>query len=78
MEVLLNMERKVIAFRELRRMMPDAIDKLPRPAEFRYKKRGKLVREQQNWVGFGWVFEGKADGSEPLLVVDDPEHIPEV
>jgi hypothetical protein len=43
-------------------MMVEQIDMLPQPVEH----NGQRVR----WVGFGWVTEGSADGTEPLLIED--------
>ncbi len=55
-------DRMTIKFSKLRKMMNESIVKLPKPVEM----RGRKMR----WVGIGWVDEGEADGTEPLLVVD--------
>jgi len=41
-------------------MFPQKIDLLPRPAEHEGRRK--------RWAGFGWVDEGEADGTEPLLI----------
>ncbi len=67
--------RKTITFSDVGRLMVESLDKLPGPAEFRgMVGRGKkqtMARLRKRWVGFGWCDEGQADGSEPLLVLDD-------
>lgn len=59
---------------QVARMVVEALDKLPSPAEFRAVvgkgKNAKLERVRKRWVGIGWVDEGPADGTEPLLVVE--------
>lgn len=72
-------DRKHMSFAALRRMLPQQVDQLPGPAEFRgtitegrgKKKRTVEVRLRKQWVGFGWVGEGDADGTEPLLVTEE-------
>lgn len=54
--------RRVVTGEEIQRMMPDVRDGLPSPAEV--NGRRKL------WVGMGWIDQGEADGSEPLLIID--------
>jgi len=56
-------ERKIITEKEIDSMWPQKIDTLPMPAE--YKGRRK------NWVAIGWVDEGEADGTEPLLISEE-------
>lgn len=67
--------RKELDFEALKRMLPQQVDRLPSPAEFAaVVGRGrstKLMRVRRRWVGLGWVDEGDADGSEPLLVTDE-------
>jgi len=67
--------RVVTTMKDLSRKFPDALDKLPSPAEFRgyvgKGKKRKLLRQRKTWVGFGWTDEGNADGTEPLLVLDE-------
>ena len=68
-------KRATITFAALAAMMPASTDKLPGPVEFRgvvgRGKREKVVRLRKNWIGFGWVDEGDADGTEPLLCLDE-------
>jgi hypothetical protein len=48
-------------------MLPRQVDKLPMPAEFKAQNsKGRRLR----WVGFSWVDEGPATGTEPTLVVE--------
>jgi hypothetical protein len=61
------MSRRHIKFTEVGKMLPEQIDHLPQPAEFRTQKQSRRMR----WVGFGWVNEGPADGTEPLLVTEE-------
>jgi len=56
------MERKIITAKIISGMFPDSLDALPSPAEHDGRRK--------RWVGIGWVDEGKADGSEPLVIVD--------
>ena len=56
-------KRKTITVEKLSRMMVEGIDKLPGPVEHNGERKG--------WVGIGWVTEGKADGTEPLLITDE-------
>lgn len=72
-------ERQHISFQALKRMIVERIDELPQPAEFRgtvtegrgKKKRQVEVSRRKRWVGFGWVDEGEANGTEPLLVTEE-------
>lgn len=68
------MTRKKLTFTELKRMLPEQVDKLQNPVEFYCEiKKGKkmtILRKRKEWVGFGWIDLGDADGSEPTLVVD--------
>jgi hypothetical protein len=70
-------ERKVISFQVLRGMMVESTDKLPMPAEFRAMvgkgKKRQLMRLRKEWVGFGWTGEDEADGTEPLLVLEEED-----
>lgn len=74
-DALTGQRRKTITFKALTRMFSASIDKLPGPIEFRGMvgrgKRRELARLRKRWIGFGWVDEGPADGSEPLLCLDD-------
>lgn len=63
-------ERRVIEFAALQRMVVEQVDKLPSPAEFRVVVKGRTLRIRKQWVGFGWVGAERADGTEPLLVVE--------
>jgi len=54
-------ETMQITEKKLSQMFPQSIDKLPGPAEH----NGNKVR----WVGFAWIVEGPADGTEPLKIV---------
>lgn len=69
----MNETRRTIGFDELKRMLPQQVDALPGPVEFRCVvgrgKKAREVRVRKAWVGMGWVDEGAADGTEPLLVV---------
>ena len=56
------MKRKTITVEQLSQMMVEGKDNLPSPAEHNGKRK--------QWVGIGWVDEGKADGTEPLLIID--------
>lgn len=75
---------KLLSYERLSKMLPEQIDKLPGPAEFRgtVVKRGwsTVVRTRRQWVGFGWVDEGLPLGNEPLLVAraDDPAVPPDM
>jgi hypothetical protein len=75
LDALTGKRRNTITFKALGGMMPESTDRLPGPVEFRgMVGRGKklaMVRLRKRWVGFGWVDEGKADGTEPLLCLDD-------
>ncbi|HYX20444.1 MAG TPA: hypothetical protein VFA98_06320 [Thermoanaerobaculia bacterium] len=74
-DTLTGERRKTITFAVLARMMPASIDHLPGPVEFRGMigrgKKRSMARLRKRWVGIGWVNEGEADGSEPLLCLDD-------
>jgi hypothetical protein len=59
----MNQDRKMITVDELRRMLPEERDKLPSPAAHKGVRR--------RWVGIGWVDEGEADGTEPLVLVGE-------
>jgi hypothetical protein len=59
-------KRKKLKFNELP-IFPESIDRLPSPAEY----NGRRMR----WVGIGWVDEGPADGTEPLLITDDKNEV---
>jgi hypothetical protein len=59
-------ERQTLTRAQLARMLPQQIDKLPSPAEVQ-GAQGEPSRRML-WVGFAWVNEGLADGTEPLLV----------
>jgi hypothetical protein len=45
---------------KLCRMMVESKDKLPSPAAIDCRRK--------MWVGIGWIDEGPADGTEPLIV----------
>jgi len=72
---LTGRKRNTITFQALAGMMPESRDKLPGPIEFRGMigrgKKAKMVRLRKRWVGFGFCDEGAADGTEPLLCLDD-------
>ena len=42
----------------------EGYDSLPGPAD--------IAGRRMQWVGFGWVDEGEADGTEPLKIIDNP------
>lgn len=71
--------RQHMSFASLKRLLPQQMDRLPSPAEFRgtvvegrgRKKQTVEVRRRKRWVGFGWVDEGDADGTEPLLITEE-------
>ena len=71
LDKLTKSKRKMVTFAELRRMQAVALDKLPGPVEFRGMVGRRLARLRKRWVGIGWVDEGTADGTEPLLCLDD-------
>jgi len=74
-DTLTGRRRQTIPFKAIARMFPASLDKLPGPVEFRGMigrgKRRELARLRKRWVGFAWVDEGQADGTEPLLCLDD-------
>jgi len=55
-------KRTTITATKISKMFPQSIDKLPQPAEHAGKRK--------RWVGFAWVTECDADGTEPLLIED--------
>lgn len=61
-------------FDKIRVMLPEQLDELPSPVEFRCTvgrgRRAREVRVRKRWVGIGWVDEGTADGTEPLLITE--------
>lgn len=70
-------KRREIDFQDLRRMLPQQIDCLPMPVQFGAGPDGGVRvlagaagPRRMRWVGFGWVDEGLADGSEPTLVTE--------
>jgi len=75
LDALTGQRRNTITFQTLAGMMIESLDPLPSPVEFRgMVGRGKkrtMARLRKRWVGFGWVDEGTADGTEPLLCLDD-------
>ena len=56
-------KRQTLTVSKLSRMMVEAKDALPAPAEH----NGRRI----DWVGIGWLDVGKADGTEPLLITDE-------
>jgi len=64
-------DRITIPFETLRSYMPQTFDVLASTVEFRAVVNGKLVSERKTWVGIGWSGHGAADGTEPILVIDE-------
>jgi hypothetical protein len=60
------MQRTTITETQLGRMFPSSIDRLwPDGTDPVAEHNGRRMC----WVGFGWVDEGPADGTEPLLIM---------
>lgn len=61
------MARRKMKLSELPRF-PCFIDKLWKDGE---ESTAEIDGRKMRWVGFGWVDEGEADGTEPLLITLD-------
>lgn len=58
-----KIERMTLTVTKLHSMSAESKDDLPGPADHNGVRK--------HWVGIGWICEGQADGTEPLLIVDD-------
>jgi len=67
----MKQERITIPFETLRSMLPQTMDLLPNPVEFRTVVKNKLTSVRKDWVGIGWCGDDEADGTEPILVIDE-------
>lgn len=66
-----SQDRVTIPFETLRSLMPKTLDTLPNPIEFQSVVGGKIVSVRKRWGGIGFSGNRPADGTEPILVIDE-------
>ncbi len=63
--------RITIPFETLRSWLPETLDLLPNPIEFRAVVKGAIVSESKDWVGIGFTGDDEPDGTERILIIDE-------